>query len=196
MKAPLVPGSSLSVSDDGTHAETALAATEAHQPAHHLARPNTLHLQDHIPFKPATTRFPPRKPLPNQQIPRDEYEMQQRPLTIYLADHHPHLIAPLPPKTSTGRPNYGNEMTDYEGHVQGGGFQNVELQNAESQGSQSTSLATGGNSADDEGKDERKMMEDAKRRHKNVIVISVVLSALVVAIILFAIFVAVANKPR
>ena len=177
----------------------------------HLARGGTVHMQDHIPFKAATTRFPPRKkPLATQRVGSvgDEADVgSKRPITLYLADHNPHLVAPAP-TVPIARPHYRNGLSYLEGRQGEGehsGFENVELKEfphrSESLGSDGGFHAQSPNpmSADGDGKDvesqgRMRMKEENKATNRNCLIGWVFILALVVAITGVAVFVYLVNK--
>lgn len=49
-----------------------------------------------------------------------------RPVTMYLADHHPHAVAPSP-TTPIARPHFVNGLSYHEGRSDGAGFEDVEM---------------------------------------------------------------------
>lgn len=180
----------------------------------HVAGDDRVHMQDHIPFKAATTRFPPRKPLATQQVGSigDEAEFgSERPITLYLADHNPHLVAPAP-TVPIARPHYKNGLSHLEGREGEGehsGFENVELKEfphrSESLGSDGGFQAQSPHlrdpmSGDGDGKDvesqgRMRMKEENKDRNRNCLIGWVFILALVVAITGVAVLVYLVNKP-
>ncbi|CAD6588183.1 MAG: hypothetical protein ASARMPRED_003422 [Alectoria sarmentosa] len=180
----------------------------------HLARGGTVHMQDHIPFKAATTRFPPRKPLATQQVGStgDEAEVgSMRPFTLYLADHNPHLVAPAP-TVPIARPHYTNGLSYLEGREGEGehsGFEDVELKKlphrSESLGSDGGFHAQSPHlrnpmSGDWDGKDveiqgRMRTKEEDKAGNRNCLIGWVLILALVVAITGVAVLVYLVNKP-
>ena len=180
----------------------------------HLARGGTAHVQDHIPFKAATTRFPPRKPVPTQQVGSigDEAEVVSgRPITLYLADHNPHLVAPAP-TVPIARPHYTNGLSYLEGREGEGehsGFEDVELKKlphrSESLGSDGGFHAQSPHlrnpmSGDWDGKDveiqgRMRTKEEDKAGNRNCLIGWVLILALVVAITGVAVLVYLVNKP-
>ena len=159
----------------------------------HLARGNTLHLQDHIPFKTAaatvkTTRFPARKPLALAKDDRAEEAQQEdstRPMTTYLSDHQPYrLAAPLPPIPShqvpTRTPNMPQE--DIE-------MQPISLRETDDE-RVGTARPLGSIELEVEGNG-----YEAKRRKRNWTIGIAFVLLVAVAIAIFAVLVVEANKP-
>lgn len=141
-----------------------------------------------MPFKPAITPFP-RKPLVEQVDQPTQASVEEnvpsRPITMYLADHHPHLIAP-PPRPPIARPKYQN----LEGRLEEIGqarMQDIEMGEVESRARRPIDA--------EKGAGDGRTKAEIKRRRRNCLIGWVFAFALVVLIVVFAVLVVQANKP-
>lgn len=160
-------------------------------------------MQEPVPLKPAATRFPPWKPLLTQQVCSTEVGIgSARPIMLYLADHNPHLVAPAP-TAPIARPHYFNGVSLHEGQAEEGEFelQDVELKEPqarpESLGSYGGYLAQGPhvcNPMNEGGPSEGQGKVSFKVRNRNFLIVGVLILALVVAIVVFAVLVSLADR--
>ena len=174
----------------------------------HLARGGTVNMQDLVPFKPASTRFPQRKPLVTQRFGLTEAGTgSARPITLYLADHNPHLIAPAP-TVPIARPHYMNGVSYVEGRAEEGDLemQEVELEEYPTR-PQSEGCFNGEFHAHSphgrnpmsmdgkvEGEERGRTKEQVKARNRTCVIGGVLILALIVAIVFVAVLVTTADR--
>lgn len=190
----------------------AVAAQEIPQPEapqeFYVARGGTVHMQDLIiPFKPASARFPPRKPLATQRVgPIEAGVGSARPITLYLADHTPHLVAPAP-TAPIARPRYMNGVSYFEGRAEEDEleFHEVELKEYPTRPESSgyygefhAQSSRGRNPMNGDGKvgseEGGRTKEEVKARNQNFLIGGVLILALVLAIVLVAVLVTLAER--
>ena len=124
--------------------------------------------RDNAPHKQATSRNPLATP---------------RPTTLYLADHAPHLVAPVP----TARPHYPNGVGGHEGRSEAG-FEDVELRGGRN-------ARDGGDDVEGQGRMRTIAGVAGKGRRRNCLIGWVFVLALVVAGVVFGVLVRGANRP-
>lgn len=165
-------------------------------------------------------RFPARKPAPVSRAPaRDGVEAgaeagSTRPITLYLADLNPHLVAAAP-TAPIARSRYYNGVSFYEGRLdedEGAGCEGLEMREVElrepapragsraylaGSDAQSVTVSGDGDGRDVEGQGGmRTKGEEVRARNRNCLIGWVFILALVIAIVVFAVFIYLANRPR
>lgn len=127
----------------------------------------------------------------------DEVEASRRPVTTYLADHHPYLTAPSP-EAVIARPAYSNRPSRREGRLEvanEAASQDIEMQEIALREPSARPVAGEDEEGTGDAAVKRKTEEDVKRRKRNCIIGSVFILTLVFAIVMFALFVFEVNKP-